>query len=91
MAAVSYYGILPASVRYNESLKPVEKLLYCEFTALCGTGGFCIVDMEYLARITGSKDTTILSYLDSLEKCRYIKTMKMSDDRIRVYIKDVYY
>ena len=31
---VNYYAIIPATVRYDKDLKPAEKLLYGEVTAL---------------------------------------------------------
>ena len=39
----NYYAIIPATVRYNLDLKPNEKLLYGEITALANSKGFCFV------------------------------------------------
>ena len=45
---ISYYSILPATVRYNEQLKPNEKLLYSEITALANKNGYCYAKNKYL-------------------------------------------
>ena len=31
---ISYYAVIPATIRYNKELKPAEKLIYAEITAL---------------------------------------------------------
>jgi len=88
MAIVAYYGVLPAKVRYNEKLKDSEKLLYCELAAMSGTGGYCILDMEYLKKFTGCTEATIAQYLDSLEKCGFIKRYDQADGRTKIYLRD---
>lgn len=41
MERPSYFAVIPASVRYDERLKPSEKILYAEITALINIKGYC--------------------------------------------------
>lgn len=34
MEKPNYFAIMPASVRYDKNLKPMEKIIYSEITAL---------------------------------------------------------
>ena len=37
----NYFSVIPATVRYDEELKPNEKLLYSEKSAVADKEGFC--------------------------------------------------
>lgn len=88
MAISSYYGILPANVRYNEKLKPIEKLLYSEITALTGIGKYCIVEADHFLKFTGCSLQTVTAYLDNLERCGYISAELISDgQKFKVKVK----
>lgn len=41
MERPEYYGILPAKVRYDERLKPMEKILFSELIVLSNMKGYC--------------------------------------------------
>ena len=47
----SYYAILPANVRYDKNLKPMEKILYAEITALSNKNGYCSASNSYFAKL----------------------------------------
>lgn len=68
----NYYAIIPASVRYDDSLIPSAKLLYGEITALCNEKGFCWAGDGYFADQYGVGKATIQKWLRSLEKAGYI-------------------
>ena len=38
---IGYYAVIPATVLFNERLKPNEKLLYALITALSNKEGYC--------------------------------------------------
>ena len=47
----SYYSIITADVRYDERLKPNEKLLYSEITALSNKYGYCTATNSYFSKL----------------------------------------
>lgn len=68
----SYYAIIPANVRYDDSLIPIAKLLYGEITALCNEKGYCWASNEYFANQYKVSKPTIQNWLKSLEEKGYI-------------------
>lgn len=70
----SYYAIIPANVRYDESLPPNAKLLYGEITALCNAEGYCWASNKYFADLYGVTLRTIANWLRSLTDRGYIKS-----------------
>ena len=69
----SYYAIIPANVRYDESLPPNAKLLYGEITALCNAEGYCWASNKYFADLYGVTIRTVANWLRSLAEKGYIK------------------
>ena|SRR5699024_7984863 len=70
----SYYAIIPANVRYDESLTPNAKLLYGEITALCNQEGYCWASNAYFSKLYDVKKETISRWISDLVKCGYIRT-----------------
>lgn len=68
----SYYAIIPASVRYDESLPPNAKLLYGEITALCNAEGYCWASNKYFAELYGVSIISISKWINVLVKNGYI-------------------
>ena len=69
----NYYAILPATVRYDSRLKPMEKLLYAELTALSKKDGYCWASNGYFAELYEVAKETVSRWLTGLEKYGYIK------------------
>ena len=70
----SYYAVIPANVRYDESLPPNAKLLYGEITALCNAEGYCWASNKYFAELYGVTLRTVANWLRTLSGRGYIQT-----------------
>lgn len=68
----SYYAVIPANVRYDESLPPNAKLLYGEITALCNTEGYCWASNKYFAELYGVSISSIKRWIKALVDRGYI-------------------
>ena len=94
MERPGYYGILPASIRYDKKLKPMEKIMYSELTALSNKNGYCNATNSYFAELYEVSKNTVSLWISDLEKAGYIKTKliyeagtKIIKER-RIYISD---
>lgn len=74
MEAPAYYGILPANIRYDKNLKPMEKIMYSELTALSNKNGYCNATNSYFAELYEVSKNTVSLWIGDLEKAGYIKT-----------------
>lgn len=74
MERPGYYGILPASIRYDKNLKPMEKIMYSELTALSNKNGYCNATNSYFAELYEVSKNTVSLWISDLEKAGYIKT-----------------
>ena len=74
MEAPAYYGILPANIRYDKNLKPMEKIMYSELTALSNKNGYCNATNSYFAELYEVNKNTVSLWISDLEKAGYIKT-----------------
>lgn len=90
----NYYSIIPANVRYDEKLKPNEKLLYGEITALANKNGYCWAENHYFANLYDVTKTTVSRWISNLENQGYVKTKLIYRDRSKqvskrhIYITD---
>lgn len=75
----AYYAILPAKVRYDESLRPNAKLLYAEITALATSEGYCWAENATLAKYFGVSPKTVSDLISTLAKRGYV-TVKVFRD-----------
>jgi hypothetical protein len=76
----SYYAIIPANVRYDNDLKPNEKLLYGEITCLSQSTGKCFASNEYFANLYGTSKETVSRWVSNLSKKGYVKTQLIYKD-----------
>ena len=73
MKEPSYYGILPAVVRYDNRLGMGEKVLFTEFNALCSKTGVCTAHNRYFANLYNVSLNTISKWIKNLEDTGHIK------------------
>lgn len=77
----SYYAVIPADVRYDNSLPANAKLLYGEITALTNDKGYCWATNEYFANLYGVSNRTIINWINSLVDKEYlVKDIIYKDD-----------
>jgi hypothetical protein len=81
MTKPNYYGILPAEVRYNETLTPNAKLLYSELTALCNKEGYCWASNKYFAQLYKTSKTSISNWFSSLQKEGFVKVIVAKNEQ----------
>ena len=74
-----YYAVIPADVRYDDSIPPNAKLLYGEISALINSDGFCYATNAYFCKIYGFSDPTISRLISQLEKAGYIQRQLEKD------------
>lgn len=70
----SYYAVIPANVRYDESLPPNAKLLYGEITALCNAEGYCWASNKYFAELYGVSVVSISKWINILVDRGYLSS-----------------
>lgn len=83
-----YYAIIPANVRYDKRLKPIERLLYGEITALSNKEGFCFATNGYFAGLYECTKISISNYVRHLEECGYIKTEYDDGNNRKIFITE---
>ena len=67
-----YYAVIPAKVRYDETLRPNAKLLYAEITALTSARGYCWASNERLGEFFGLAPKTVGSLIQQLAERGYL-------------------
>lgn len=86
MESPSYYGIVPANIRYDPDICPNAKLLYAEITALANKEGFCYASNSYFAKLYRVKPTTVSDWVAQLRDAGHI-TMTIEDkNKRKIYI-----
>ena len=93
---ISYYSVIPATVRYDEQLKPAEKLMYGEITSLTNKFGYSFASNKYFAKLYNVTTHTVSQWISHLEKSGYIYTELIKNENgaikeRRIYISDAPY
>lgn len=68
----AFFAILPAAVRYDTRLKPMERILYSEITALADQTGYCYASNRYFIELYGAGERTVQGWIKNLADCGYI-------------------
>ena len=74
MEKPSYYSIIPSIVRYDRDLKPNEKLLYAEISALMNQNGYCWATNKYFAELFDVAPETVSRWIGHLIEKGYVKS-----------------
>ncbi len=77
----SYWAVLPAKVRYDESLRPNAKLLYAEITALTNARGYCWISNERLGEWFGLSPKTVGALIAQLAGRGYLFVEILRDEK----------
>jgi DNA-binding transcriptional regulator YiaG len=77
----SYYAVIPAPVRYDETLVPNAKLLYGEITALANKKGYCWASNGHFAELYQVHTDTVSEWVSQLAKSGYILLTTLKDGR----------
>lgn len=77
----SYYSILTADVRYDKMLKPNEKLLFSEITALSNKRGYCNASNNYFAQLYDVTTVTASNWVNHLKDRGYIDVEMIYDGK----------
>lgn len=91
--SISYYAVIPATIRYDQNLKASEKLLYGEITSLTNKYGYCYAMNKYFAKLYNVTIHTVSQWISHLEKLGYIQVKLIRNTRKeikerRIYIRD---
>lgn len=84
----NYWGILPADVRYSKNLRPSEKVLFTELSALTNDKGYCWASNGYFAKLYGVGKQTVSLWFSHLQKEGFIRIEVISGNQTmrRVYV-----
>lgn len=86
----NYYAILTADVRYDERLKPNEKLMYAEITALANFRGYCSASNSYFCKLYKVHKNTVGSWVNRLVELGYIRSELVRNDKKQIIARRLY-
>ena len=89
-ARPGYYAVIPADVRYDDSIPANAKLLYGEISALIGADGFCFASNTYFANLYGMAEETIARLITKLEKAGHIRRELERDREGQILSRKLY-
>lgn len=93
---IGYFAVIPATVLFNNELKPNEKLLYALITALSNKEGYCYASNKYLGEKLNVDPQTVSRWIGNLRKYNYlvidiIRNEKQEIIQRKIYPNDVPY
>lgn len=83
----SYFSILTADVRYDDRLRPNEKIMYSEITALSNKYGYCSASNTYFADLYKVGKNTVSLWINNLKQYGYISVVLEYKENTRQVIK----
>lgn len=86
----NYYSIIPAHVRYDKELKPMEIIMYGELTALSNKYGYSYASNNYFAELYNVHKKTVSTWISHLKDKGYIDTVVIRDENMTVTERKIY-
>ncbi|EGQ3451922.1 DnaD domain protein [Staphylococcus pseudintermedius] len=86
----NYYSIIPANVRYDKELKPMEIIMYGEITALANKHGYAYASNSYFADLYQVHKKTVSNWINHLKEKGYIKTVVTRNEDMSVKDRKIY-
>ena len=87
---IGYFAVIPATVLFNNELKPNEKLLYALITALSNKEGYCYASNKYLGEKLGvdpkiaAEDACRMEHVISAESFDAIKKhVRLMEEKLK--------
>lgn len=81
----SYFGVLPAEVRYNKDITDFAKILYAEIMALSNREGYCFATNKYFADLFGKHKDTVSAAINELKKFGFITVEIIDQFKRKIY------
>ena len=86
----NYYSIIPAHVRYDKELKPMEVIMYGELTALSNKYGYSYASNNYFAELYNVHKKTVSTWISNLKEKGYFDTVVIRDENMTVTERRIY-
>ena len=77
----SFYGILPASVRYDKRVKPMARILFADITALANAKGYCNASNKTLGEWHEVAPETASRWVSNLKKTGHIEIVEIKEGK----------
>ena len=87
---IGYYAVIPATVLFNERLKPNEKLLYALITALSNKEGYCYASNKYLGEKLGVDSVTVSRWITDLRRNNYVFVDIMRNEKKEIICRRIF-
>lgn len=86
----SYWGILPANVRYDKDIPDKSKIIFTELAALTNKYGYCSASNSYFSKLYGVNPPAVSKWIKALAEKGYVRSeMIKENDQIierRIYL-----
>ena len=86
----SYFSIIPAYVRYDKSLKPMEIIMYGEISALTNKYGYAYASNNYFAKLYDVHKKTVSTWINHLKERGHITTKVIRNEDKTVKERRIY-
>lgn len=86
----SFFAILPATVRYDERLKPIERIFFAEITALSNKYGYATASNGYFQKLYKVSKTTVSRYISNLVRLGYVRSEIERDENKQIISRRLY-